>query len=79
MGEPLPKGDFGEILKDGVILCKLMNKIQPGSVKKFKEKVRVIVVMWKYGVWCMVFVHPWFDCVHLSMLALLVCPNQDFI
>ena len=42
MGEPLPKGDFGEILKDGVILCKLMNKIQPGSVKKFKEKVRMI-------------------------------------
>ena len=41
MGEPLPKGDFGEILKDGVILCKLMNKLQAGSVKKFKEKVKI--------------------------------------
>ena len=41
MGEPLPSGDFGEVLKDGVVLCKLMNKLQPGSVKKFKEKVKI--------------------------------------
>ena len=42
MGEPLPSGDFGEVLKDGVVICKLMNKLQPGSVKKFKEKVEII-------------------------------------
>ena len=41
MGEPLPSGDFGEVLKDGVVLCKLMNKLQPGSIKKFKEKVKI--------------------------------------
>merc|ERR1719414_810997 len=29
MGEPLPEGDFAEVLKNGVVLCKLMNKIQP--------------------------------------------------
>ena len=42
MGEPLPSGDFGDVLKDGVVLCKLMNKLQPGSVKKYKEKVEII-------------------------------------
>ena len=39
MGAPLPEGDFAEVLKNGVILCQFMNKIQEGSVKKFKEKV----------------------------------------
>ena len=39
LDEKLPEGDFAEVLQNGVILCKLMNKIQPESVKKFKEKV----------------------------------------
>ena len=39
MEEPLPEGDFADVLQNGVILCKLMNKIEAGSVKKFKEKV----------------------------------------
>jgi transgelin len=37
--EPLPEGDYAEILKNGVILCKLINKINPTSIVKFKEKV----------------------------------------
>ena len=39
MEEPLPEGDFEEVLQNGVVLCKLINKLAPGSVKKFKEKV----------------------------------------
>ena len=39
MEEPLPEGEFAEVLQNGVVLCKLINKLAPGSVKKFKEKV----------------------------------------
>ena len=39
LDEKLPEGDFAEVLQNGVVLCRLMNKIKPESVKKFKEKV----------------------------------------
>ena len=48
LDEKLPEGDFAEVLQNGVILCKLMNKIQPESVKKFKEKVHAIIFFSKY-------------------------------
>lgn len=34
VGEPFPAGDFGAALKDGVYLCKAINVLQSGSVKK---------------------------------------------
>lgn len=38
LGEPLPNGEYEDILKNGVVLCKLINKLSPGSVKKIQEK-----------------------------------------
>ncbi|XP_070568592.1 myophilin-like [Ptychodera flava] len=33
-GEPFPTPDYAEALKDGIIICKLANVLEPGSVKK---------------------------------------------
>nr|XP_023026764.1 muscle-specific protein 20 [Leptinotarsa decemlineata] len=38
LGEPVPKGEFEDILRDGVVLCNLINKLAPGSVKKIQSK-----------------------------------------
>ncbi|CAF2514750.1 unnamed protein product [Rotaria sp. Silwood2] len=34
IGEKFPTNDYEEALHDGIILCKLMNKLKPGSVSK---------------------------------------------
>ncbi|CAF1640149.1 unnamed protein product [Adineta ricciae] len=35
IGEKFPNGSYEDALKDGVILCKLMNKLQPNSIPKY--------------------------------------------
>ncbi|CAL4121691.1 unnamed protein product [Meganyctiphanes norvegica] len=36
LGEKLPAGNFEDVFRDGVILCNLINKIAPDSVKKIQ-------------------------------------------
>jgi len=39
LGEPLDrKKPYDELLKDGIILCKLANKLMPGCIKKIDTK-----------------------------------------
>ena len=45
LGEPLPKGDYEDVLKNGVVLCQLMNKISPGSIPKFKTTGPAFLLM----------------------------------
>ncbi|XP_054153366.1 muscle-specific protein 20-like [Oppia nitens] len=45
IGEPLPEGTFEEVLRDGVALCKLINKLKPGSVDKIATSGSGYVLM----------------------------------
>ena len=36
-GAPFPPGPFADALKSGVLLCKFMNAISPGKIKKINE------------------------------------------
>lgn len=36
LGEKLPGQPYEDVLRDGIILCQLINKIAPGSVNKIQ-------------------------------------------
>lgn len=38
LGEKLPNQPYEDVLRDGVVLCNLINKIAPGSVNKIQTK-----------------------------------------
>lgn len=38
MGEKVPAGQYEDILRDGIVLCKLANKLTPGCIKKIQER-----------------------------------------
>lgn len=49
VGEPFPDGSFHEALKDGVYLCKAINVIAPGSVKKINQSKMAFKMMENIG------------------------------
>lgn len=38
LGEAVPAGQYEDILRDGIVLCKLANKLTPGCIKKIQER-----------------------------------------
>ena len=49
VGEPFPNEDFQEALKDGKYLCKVINKLAPGSVKKVNDSTMAFKMMENIG------------------------------
>ncbi|KAL5457567.1 hypothetical protein EMCRGX_G034838 [Ephydatia muelleri] len=47
--EPFPEGSFQEALKDGTYLCKLMNKLEPGAIRKINESKMAFKMMENIG------------------------------
>ena len=48
-GVPFPAGSFHDALKNGVYLCKLINALQPGSVRKINESKMAFKMMENIG------------------------------
>lgn len=49
VGEPFPAGTFHEALKDGVYLCKAINKLAPGTVPKINQGKMAFKMMENIG------------------------------
>lgn len=49
VGEPFPGGSFHEALRDGIYLCKAINKLQPGSVPKINTNKMAFKMMENIG------------------------------
>lgn len=49
VGEPFPSDNFHEALKDGIFLCKAMNVLQPGSIKKINNSKMAFKMMENIG------------------------------
>lgn len=49
VGEPFPSGSFYEALKNGVYLCKAINKLKPGSVAKINNSKMAFKMMENIG------------------------------
>jgi len=44
-GEAVPAGAFEDVLRDGVVLCNLINALSPGSVKKVNKSGGAFLLM----------------------------------